>query len=118
MGYLSKTCSEEEMLEAIRAVLENNVYFSEEVKTTIQEEFVYDLQKPTKNNPNDLSNRELEVLRLTAHGKNTKTIADCLEISPKTVDAHKRKIMDKLDIHSIAGLTKYAIRKQIIHADE
>ncbi len=58
-----------------------------------------------------LSKREHEVLQLIAEGKSTKEIAATLYVSVKTVETHRKQIMDKLDIHSIAGLTKYAVRE-------
>jgi DNA-binding NarL/FixJ family response regulator len=57
-----------------------------------------------------LSGREREVLQLTAEGKAIKEVAACLQVSVKTVETHRRNIMDKLDLHSVAELTKYAIR--------
>ncbi|MCL4703724.1 hypothetical protein KJ068_01110 [bacterium] len=65
-----------------------------------------------------LGGRELEVLRFIALGENAKTIALRFNISPKTVDAHRRNIMEKLKLNSIADLTKYAIREKIIQEGE
>lgn len=117
-GYLSKACSEDELTAAICSVMDGKNAFSEEISAAMRDEFVQQIRNPTNSNPNDLSNRELEVLRLTALGHNAKSIADKLGIAAKTVDAHKRNIMDKLKLYSVAELTKYAIREKIIHADE
>ena len=109
-GYLSKACTVDELREAIQTVMAGKFYFSAGVNATIQEEFVNILRNSSPSNPNDLSDRELEVLRLIAQGENAKTIAGRLKISPKTVDAHRRHLMDKLKIDNLADLIKYAIR--------
>ncbi|MGI0014667.1 MAG: response regulator [Nitrososphaera sp.] len=117
-GYLSKGCTADELREAIETVMQGKPYFSPDINATVQEEFVNIARNLSPHNPNDLTDRELEVLRLIALGENTKAIADSLNISPKTVDAHRRKIMEKLKLYSVADLTKYAIREKIIQASE
>jgi DNA-binding NarL/FixJ family response regulator len=64
-----------------------------------------------------LTNREREVLQLFAEGKTTKQIASCLYVSVKTIETHRKKIMDKLGFKSIAELTKYAIREGLTSLD-
>ncbi len=117
-GYLSKGCTADELREAIQTVMEGKFYFSKGVNATIQEEFVNILRNTPSPNPNDLSGRELEVLRLIALGENSKTIALRFNISSKTVDTHRRNIMEKLKLNNIADLTKYAIREKIIQEGE
>lgn len=117
-GYLSKGCTADELHEAIQTVMEGKFYFSKGVNATIQEEFVNILRQKAPPNPNDLSGRELEVLRFIALGENSKTIALRFNISPKTVDTHRRNIMEKLKLYSVAELTKYAIREKIIQEGE
>ncbi len=117
-GYLSKACTAEELMAAIHTVRQGKYYFSAGINATIQEEFVNILRNSSPSHPNDLSDRELEVLRLIAQGENTKEIALSLKISPKTVDAHRRNLMDKLKLHTVADLTKYAIREKIIQESE
>ncbi len=117
-GYLSKGCTADELREAIETVMQGKPYFSADINATVQEEFVNIARNSSPANPNDLSDRELEVLRLIALGENTKAIADSLNISPKTVDAHRRKIMEKLKLYNVVDLTKYAIREKIIQASE
>jgi DNA-binding NarL/FixJ family response regulator len=117
-GYLSKACTAEELREAIETVMQGKPYFSVDLHATVQEEFVNLTRNSSPNNPNDLTDRELEVLRLIAQEENSKAIAERLNISPKTVDAHRRKIMEKTGIDNIAGLTKYAIREKIIQVNE
>ncbi|NUO84072.1 response regulator transcription factor [candidate division KSB1 bacterium] len=117
-GYLSKGCKAGELMAAIHTVLQGKFYFSAGINATIQEEFVHIARNSSPHNPNDLSDRELEVLRLIAQGENTKAIGLALKISPKTVDAHRRNLMDKLKLDNIADLTKYAIREKIIQEGE
>ena len=93
-------------------------YFNEEILAVIQDAYVQQIQNPVVGNADDLTRRETEILRQVALGENSKSIGDKLDISSKTVDAHKRKIMEKLKLYSVADLTKYAIRKGIIHPDE
>jgi DNA-binding NarL/FixJ family response regulator len=64
-----------------------------------------------------LSNREREVLQLIAEGQSTKEIAFALGVSGKTVETHRQQIMRKLNLHNVAGLTRYAIREGITHLD-
>lgn len=117
-GYLSKACTDEEMVEAVTTVMTGENYFNEEILAVIQDAYVQQIQNPVVGNADDLTRRETEILRQVALGENSKSIGDKLDISSKTVDAHKRKIMEKLKLYSVADLTKYAIRKGIIHPDE
>ena len=109
-GYLLKDCAFEELIQAIDTVMSNRQYLCEEVQD--QSSF----RKKTKPAVN-LSGREREVLQLLAEGGSTKEIASDLDISVKTVETHRQRIMDKLDIRSIAGLTKYALREGLIQLD-
>jgi DNA-binding NarL/FixJ family response regulator len=77
----------------------------------VVEDYIHRLSKPDFSGPDILSDREREVLQLMAEGNSTKQIAQKLHISVKTVETHRRQIMKKLDIHTVAELTKYAIRK-------
>lgn len=110
-GYLLKDCAFEELLQAIRSVMRNQTYLSQ----TIADSVVKDYINLARNTPTSafsiLSSREREVLQALAEGKSTKEIASQLKISVKTIETHRKQIMDKLDIHSIAELTKYAIRE-------
>jgi two-component system response regulator NreC len=117
-AYLSKNCTEDELLEAIEAAMEGRRYFSKSVKEIIEEDYIDIITNPRASRKGELSEREWEVLRLTALGLNSKGIGDELDISPKTVDAHKRSLMKKLNFKSIADLIKYAIREKIIQESE
>lgn len=110
-GYLLKNSAFEELVGAIKTVMRNHIYLSPNVTGTVIKDYVHHL---TTDHPLDtmlLSPREREVLQLIAEGVNTKTIASRLNVSVKTVETHRRNIMEKLDIYSVAELTKFAIRE-------
>lgn len=117
-GYLSKSCSIEELCEAIATVMQGKHYFSAEVSSAVQEQFVHLSQKTVRREPNALTERETEILRRTTLGENAKMVADALGLSSKTVDAHRRNLMKKLGITNLADLIKYALRKRIIEEGE
>jgi len=102
-GYLTKNCSFEELVSAVRNVVANKKYLSPEISGTVIEETL-----PTSS---PLTTREREVLQLLAEGKTVKEIASQLCLSIKTIHTHRKQIMEKLGIHSIAELTKYALRE-------
>jgi DNA-binding NarL/FixJ family response regulator len=110
-GYLLKDCAFEELANAIRTVLGNQTYLSPAISGVVLEDYVHRLSKTGFSSPDALSDREREVLQLMAEGYSTKKIAQKLHISVKTVETHRRQMMSKLDIHTIAELTKYAIRR-------
>ncbi len=109
-GYLLKNCPFEELVEAIKTVVGGKTYISPSISDMVVKEYA---SKPDEEKSvfSILSQREREVLQLFAEGKTTKQIGLCLHISPKTVEAHRLRIMDKLDIDNIAQLTKYAIQE-------
>ncbi|MBN1972743.1 MAG: response regulator transcription factor [Sedimentisphaerales bacterium] len=109
-GYLLKNCSFEELVEAIRAVMAGKTYISPAIGDMIIKEYA-GKEGEGKTAFSLLSQREREVLQLLAEGKTTKQIAQKLHISPKTVEAHRLRIMDKLHIDNIAQLTKFAIQE-------
>jgi DNA-binding NarL/FixJ family response regulator len=110
-GYLLKDCAFEELAKAIRIVLDGKTYLSPSISGVVVEDYVHRLSKVEFSGSEVLSDREREVLQLMAEGHSTKQIAIKLHISVKTVETHRRQIMSKLDIHTVAELTKYAIRK-------
>jgi len=109
-GYLLKDCAFEEITDAIRVVSEGKIYLSPGVQSTVVQEFVRRPPGTTAEGP-DLTVKEREVLQLLAEGYTTKQIAARLHVSGKTIETHRQHIMDKLDIHSVAELTKYAVRE-------
>jgi DNA-binding NarL/FixJ family response regulator len=108
-GYLLKDCPFEELAKAIRTVAEGKAYVSPSIGETVIKNYVSELEEETAFSV--LSQREREVLQLMAEGKTTKQVAGQLHISPKTVEAHRLRIMNKLNIDNIAQLTKYAIQE-------
>ncbi len=109
-GYLLKDCAGSELIKAVREVLQDRYYISEEISTTVLNDYVGKLVEQG-GDVSELSSREREVLQLIAEGKATQEIAETLFISVKTVEAHRAKIKAKLKLNSIPELTKYAIRE-------
>jgi DNA-binding NarL/FixJ family response regulator len=103
-GYVVKSSTLSELVRALRAVAEGKVYLSPEIAREALRERLLD-------EPSALGRRERQVLALLAEGKRSYDIAAQLGISPATVDAHRRNIMRKLGLHTVAELTKYALRK-------
>ncbi|MCL6621244.1 MAG: response regulator transcription factor [Syntrophobacterales bacterium] len=110
-GYLLKDCAFEELAAAIRLVMANKTYLSPGVSNVVIQDYVQGMSAPRSSAFTMLTPREREVLQLMAEGKPTGQIAEQLHISVKTVETHRQQIMHKLGIHSIAELTKYAIRE-------
>ena len=110
-GYVLKDCTSDELYEAVKTVMQGYFYIARAAMTIVVEDYMRLLEAEEKIAPCPLSDREAEVLRLIAEGKNTKEIAGELVISKNTVDAHRRHIMDKTGCNSIAGLIRYAIRE-------
>jgi two-component system response regulator NreC len=113
-GYLLKDCAFEELEQAVRTAVDNNIYLSPRIAKTVINHYVRD-QSPFKSLVSSaLTAREREVLQLLAEGNNTKKIAFDLDVSIKTIETHRRRIMKKLNVTSIAELTKVAIREGVI----
>ena len=117
-GYLLKNAGREELLAAIHTVAKGDSYFSQKVSATLlqaitrQKETLADPKKPLIQS--SLSEREIEVLRLIAQEYSNGEIADKLFISIRTVDTHRRNLLEKLHVKNTVGLVKYAIKKGII----
>ncbi len=110
-GYLLKDCLFEEVLSAVRIVAARSTYLSPRITDVVLKDYVHRIPKEELTVLTSLSGREREVLQLLAEGKKVKDIAGLLHISVKTAEFHRQKIMEKLDIHTIAELTKFAIRE-------
>ena len=110
-GYILKECLFDELVQAIQAVSAGNSYLSPKITSVVVEDYVKRLATVADSPLLTLTSREREVLQLVAEGKSTKQIALDLHVSTKTVEANRRQIMQKLDIHSVAELTKYAVRE-------
>lgn len=113
IGYLVKHTAADELVKAVREAKRGNAYFSPMISKRLldcyRRSFVSG--KPVRMNSETLTSRESEVLQLIAEGKSNKQIAAELCISIKTVEKHRQQVMNKLNIHEIAGLTRYAIAK-------
>ncbi len=118
-GYVIKKAAPEELVRAIHAVSQGKSFFSASVSNKIVEK-LYQNKNDQENKLEfpSLTSREREVLQLIAEGHTNRKIADILFISQKTVEVHRFHIMTKLDLHSVASLTKYAIQKKIIDKEE
>jgi DNA-binding NarL/FixJ family response regulator len=114
-GYLLKRSAADELVRAIKAVMTGRTYLSPDVAGGVVEGFVRQpgTAKDDAEAFSELTDREREVLQILAEGKTTKEIAAALGVSVKTVETHRRNIMQKLDLHSVAELTKYAVRQGI-----
>jgi DNA-binding NarL/FixJ family response regulator len=113
-GYVLKTNAADELIRAIRTAMKNETYLCAEACSTLLGGYKEFLAALEQLNLSDLSEREVEVLRMIANGHNTKEIAQHLGLSVKTVESHRLRIMTKLNLHSVAELTKYAIRQGLI----
>lgn len=110
-GYLLKDSAFEELVAAIHTVMANQPYLSPRITDVVVKEYLSSLPKNESTAFTVLTVREREVLQLLAEGKTTKQTASFLNVSVKTIETHRQQIMEKLNIHSIAELTKYAIRE-------
>jgi len=110
-GYILKECLFDELVQAIKAVAAGGRYLSPRITDVVVSDYVKRLSATTESPFEALKTREREVLQLVAEGKSTKQIALELHVSTKTIEANRRQIMEKLNIHSVAELTKYAVRE-------
>jgi DNA-binding NarL/FixJ family response regulator len=110
-GYLLKDCALEELSRAIRSAVAGQSYLSPGIAGIVVKTYQRDFPKGESPRSRVLTPREREVLQLVAEGNSSKKISALLHVSMKTVEAHRHQIMHKLNIHSVAELTKYAIRK-------
>jgi DNA-binding NarL/FixJ family response regulator len=118
-GYLLKHTAATDLIKAIRETSRGNAFFSPSVSKRLLEHYreAFLNGAPVKKRTDLLTTREAEVLQLIAEGKPNKQIAADLCISIKTVEKHRQQVMNKLNIHDIAGLTRYAISKGVIESN-
>jgi len=110
-GYVPKDCAYDELIEAIHQAIEGNTYLSPEITRGLVDGFVRNPVEEVEDSAfSVLSERERQVLQRLAEGCTTKEIASDLGVSVRTAETHRRNIMDKLNLRSVAELTKYAIR--------
>jgi DNA-binding NarL/FixJ family response regulator len=121
LGYLVKQSSAHVLSMAVREIQKGNAYFSPAILRRLEAQSA----KSSKTSPRQgrphrvsrLSSREVEVLQLIAEGQANKQVAVELQISVKTVEKHRQRLMEKLGIHDVAGLTRYAITTGIIESN-
>ena len=116
-GYLLKDCAFEELDGAIRAVTQGRTYITPRIVDIIVKDYFSQVEKPSSSALSSLTSRQYEVLQLLAEGRTTREIAQQMSLSVKTIESHRQQIISKLNIRSIAGLTKYAIREGLISTD-
>ena len=115
-GYVVKTQPPRELAQAIQDVAGGAVYVSPVVSRAVVEAFFAAEQSPAGRPPSErLTPRERQVLQLVAEGKTTKEIATILGVSVKTCESHRTRVMQKLGIHTAAGLVRYAIREGLVN---
>jgi DNA-binding NarL/FixJ family response regulator len=117
-GFLLKQTSSDSLALAIRELDKGKTFFSPAVAKRVRDQSQKAMQRgENRKKGNQLSSREVEVLQLIAEGKPNKQVASELGVSFKTVDKHRQHLMSKLNIHDVAGLTRYAIAEGIIEND-
>ena len=112
VGYLLKDAASVELELALKAAVAGQTYLSPAISRQVIENYVTRVGGIVP--PDPLTARQREILQLVAEGRSTKEIAFALEISVKTVETHRAQIMERLDIHDVPGLVKYAIRTGLI----
>lgn len=113
MGYLLKDAATIELELALQAIVRGDTYLS----PAVSKQLVAGHVQRDESAPNPLTPRQREILQAIAEGNSTQQIAQKLKISVKTVEAHRAQLMDRLDIHEVAGLVRYAIKIGLITAD-
>ncbi|HEY3441207.1 MAG TPA: response regulator transcription factor [Paludibaculum sp.] len=114
-GYLLKESADVDLLRAVQAVAQKKSFFSPAVAKTLLEDYVQQMKlRGLKDSYDLLTEREKEVFQLLAEGKSAKEVAAIFTLSPYTVETHRTRIMQKLDLHSAVDLVLYAVRKKII----
>ncbi len=113
-AYLLKDCAFAELVSAIRQVAAGNTYLSPKIADVVVKGYLNKVSDTSLTRRTILTSREREILQLLAEGLSAKEIAAHLNLSIKTIETHRRNIMEKLEIHTIAELTKYAIREGLV----
>lgn len=117
-GYILKNTGKEELVNAITKIISGENYFSTEVSNIMMSRFMNEksetLRRSTPNFNVTLTKRETEIIRMIANEMTNSEIAGELNISPRTVDTHRRNLLQKLDVKNTAGLVRYALQNDII----
>jgi DNA-binding NarL/FixJ family response regulator len=116
-GYMLKDSATTELELAIHSVTQGNIYLSPSISRTVIDDYLQRVAGAV--GPiEQLTSRQREILQSIAEGKNAKEIAADLDISIKTVESHRLQLMDRLNIHDIPGLVRYAIRNGLVSAEQ
>lgn len=114
-GFLLKDTAEEDLVRAVRVAAQGKPFFSPAIAQALLEDYMRSLQQRNRQDSYSLlTDREKEVLQLLAEGRSNKDVANLLNLSVYTVETHRTRIMQKLDLHNTAALVLYAVRKKII----
>jgi DNA-binding NarL/FixJ family response regulator len=113
-GYLLKKAATAELETALHRVVDGKIYLSREISTQLHRKFPLEKIVDRKNPFEQLTGRQREILQLIAEGQNTKEIGEILKISPKTVEYHRMKLMNCLNVHDVPGLVRFALRVGLI----
>jgi two-component system response regulator NreC len=114
-GYLLKDSAETDLVRAVQAVASHKSFFSPAIANTLLEDYLRQLKQRGMQDSYDLlTEREKEILQLIAEGKSNKDVAAMLNISVYTVETHRTHIMQKLNLHNMAEIVLFAVRKKII----
>jgi DNA-binding NarL/FixJ family response regulator len=116
-GYLVKDAAADELPILVRSVMRGETYLSPSISRHVVEGFLGRASTPpgeSSEQPELLTSRQREILQLVAEGRSTKEIASLLDLSVKTVETHRAQIMERLDIHDLAGLVRYAVRAGLV----
>lgn len=118
-GYLVKDAAADELPILVRSVMRGETYLSPSISRHVVEGFLgrSSASSPAGEAPVPLTSRQREILQLVAEGRSTKEIATLLELSVKTVETHRAQIMERLDIHDLAGLVRYAVRAGLVSSE-
>lgn len=116
-GYVVKDSAVTELAEALRAVAAGQHYVSPRIAGSVMQSLARNLRGEQPGGDPLLSPRQRQVLQLIAEGRNTREIAEQLHVSVKTVETHRAELMRRLEIHDVAGLTRYAIRAGLVSPD-
>jgi DNA-binding NarL/FixJ family response regulator len=113
-GYLLKKAAVEELSSAVTRVMEGEIFLSKEISNRMLKRLPLQQARYQKSPLEQLTERQREILQLIAEGQTTKAIALILKVSPKTVEYHRAQLMDRLKIHDIPGLVRFALRAGLI----
>jgi DNA-binding NarL/FixJ family response regulator len=116
-GYLLKKAAMAELETALQQVMQGEIYLSREISARLLKKFPVHGIAGRKSPLEKLTTRQREILQLIAEGQNTKQIAELLKVSPKTIEYHRMKLMDGLNVHDVPGLVRFALRMGLIPQD-